>query len=145
MYDGLMWERLKRWAGELRNDGLTLWFCCRHPGMPLLPKIFALLVVSYFLSPIDLIPDFIPVLGYLDELILLPASIYLILKMVPEPVLIECRAEAQAWIAQHKPTPRSVIAAVVIMVLWMVLFWALWKFWGDDVIKAFSAAFAGWL
>jgi len=47
-----MWERLKRWARELEDDGLTLWFCCRHPGMPLLPKLFALLVVGYFLSPI---------------------------------------------------------------------------------------------
>jgi uncharacterized membrane protein YkvA (DUF1232 family) len=140
MYDGLMWDRLKRWARELENDGLTLWFCCRHPGMPMLPKIFALLVVSYFLSPIDLIPDFIPVLGYLDELILLPISIYFILKMVPEPVLIECRAEAQVWIAQHKPTPRSIIAAVVIVLLWMAFFWALWKYWGDYVIKWLGAA-----
>jgi uncharacterized membrane protein YkvA (DUF1232 family) len=108
--------------------------------MPMLPKIFALLVVSYFLSPIDLIPDFIPVLGYLDELILLPVSIYFILKMVPEPVVIECRAEAQVWIAQHKPTPRSIIAAVVIVLLWIAFFWALWKYWGDYVMKMLSAA-----
>jgi len=134
-----MWERIKRWALELEDEGLTLWFCCRHPGMPLLPKILALLVVAYFLSPIDLIPDFIPVLGYLDELILLPVSIYLILKLVPEPVLIECRAKAQDWIAQHKPTPRSIIGAVVIMLLWMAFFGVLWKYWGDDVIKWFSA------
>jgi len=130
-----MWKRLKRWARELENDGLTLWFCCRHPGMPLLPKILALLIVSYFLSPIDLIPDFIPVLGYLDELILLPISIYIILKMVPEPVLIECRAAAKDWIAQHKPTPRSITAAVVIVLLWMAFFWVLWKSWGNYVIK----------
>ena len=78
-----MWQRLKLWARALKNDGMTLWFCCRHPQMPLLLKICALLVVGYFLSPIDLIPDFIPVLGYLDELILLPGCIYLILRMVP--------------------------------------------------------------
>lgn len=135
-----MWQRLKRWARELEGEGLTLWFCCRHPGMPLVPRLLALLVVGYFLSPIDLIPDFIPVLGYLDELILVPAGIYVILKMVPEPVLIECRAEAGAWIAQHKPTPRSLVAAVVIMLLWMAFFWLLWKYWGVRVIEWFSAA-----
>jgi uncharacterized membrane protein YkvA (DUF1232 family) len=135
-----MWENLKRWARAMESDGLTLWFCCRHPGMPLLPKILALLVVGYFLSPIDLIPDFIPVLGYLDELILLPISIYFILKLIPQPVLIECRVEAELWIAQHKPTPRSIAAAVVIMLLWMVFFWAAWKYWGDNVIRWFSAA-----
>jgi uncharacterized membrane protein YkvA (DUF1232 family) len=134
-----MWERLKRWARALESDGLTLWFCCRHPDMPLLPRLLALLVVGYFLSPIDLIPDFIPVLGYLDELILLPVCIYLILKLIPEPVLIECRAHAEVWIAQHKPTPKSIIAAVVIMLLWMAFFSALWKYWGDDVIKWFGA------
>ena len=135
-----MWERLKRWARKLKKDGLTLWFCCRHRNMPLLPKLLALLVVGYFLSPIDLIPDFIPVLGYLDDLILLPIAIYFILKLVPRPVLTECRAIAEDWIAQKKPLPKSKTAAVVIVVLWMVLLWALWKYWGDDVIKWFSAA-----
>jgi len=135
-----MWERPRRWARELVSDGLTLWFCCRHPGMPLLPKILALLVVSYFLSPIDLIPDFIPVLGYLDELILLPICIHIILKMVPDPVRIECRADAKNWIAQNKPTPRSITAAVVIVLLWMAFFWVLWKYWGDYVIKWLSTA-----
>ena len=134
-----MWERLKRWARALENDGLTLWFCCRHPRMPRLPKILALLVVGYFLSPIDLIPDFIPVLGYLDDLILLPVCIYFILKLIPEPILIECRAQAEVWIAEHKPTPKSITAAVVIMLLWMALCWALWKYWGADVMKWFGA------
>jgi uncharacterized membrane protein YkvA (DUF1232 family) len=103
--------------------------------MPPLPKILALLVVGYFLSPIDLIPDFIPVLGYLDELLLLPLCIYLILKLIPEPVLTECRAKAQAWSATNEPTPASITAAVVIILLWMVFFSALWKYWGDDVIE----------
>jgi uncharacterized membrane protein YkvA (DUF1232 family) len=134
-----MWERLKRWARALENDGLTLWFCCRHPDMPLVPKLLALLVVGYFLSPIDLIPDFIPVLGYLDELILLPVSIYFILKLVPAPVLIHCRGEAEVWIGQHKPTPKSVIAAVVIMVLWMAFFAVLWSYWGEHVMSWLKA------
>lgn len=135
-----MWERLKRWARELESEGFTLWFCCRHPGMPLLPKLLALLVVAYFLSPIDLIPDFIPVLGYFDELILLPVSIYFILKLVPGPVLKECRAAADGWIAEHRPTPKSFTAAVVIMLLWLTFFWTLWTYWGDSVIKWVGAA-----
>jgi len=135
-----MWDRLKRWAKVLENDGLTLWFCCRHPGMPWLPKILAFMVVAYFLSPIDLIPDFIPVLGYLDELILLPISIYFILKLVPERVLAECRPKAEAWVAAHQPTPRSIFGAVLIMCLWMAFFWLVWKYCGDWLMKLVGAA-----
>lgn len=129
-----MQDRLRRWAEELKTEGMTLWFCCRHKDMPWLPRILALLVVGYFLSPIDLIPDFIPVLGYLDDLILLPLGIYLILKLVPGPVLTECRGQAAAWIAGHHATPRSMVAALVIMLLWILLFAALWKYYGDSVL-----------
>jgi uncharacterized membrane protein YkvA (DUF1232 family) len=135
-----MWEQLKRWAVELENEGMTLWFCCRHPGMPWLPKIFALLVVGYFLSPIDLIPDFIPVIGYFDDLILVPIGIYLTLKLVPQYVIEECRVKARDWIAVQRPQPKSIIAAVVIMVLWMLFFGMLWNYFGDSVMKLLSAA-----
>ena len=135
-----MFARLKRWAKVLEDDGLTLWFCCKHPGMPLLPKVLAVLVVAYFLSPIDLIPDFIPVLGYLDDLILVPVGIYIVLKMVPDPVLADCRVQAAQWMAAHHPTPKSIAAAVIIMLLWMVFFGALWKFFGEDIIHRLSAA-----
>jgi uncharacterized membrane protein YkvA (DUF1232 family) len=130
-----MWRRLKRWAKAIENEGLTLWFACRHPGMPLLPRILALLVVAYFMSPIDLIPDFIPVLGYLDELILLPVSIYLILKLVPAPVLAECRPKAEAWVAAHQPTPRNLFGALLVMCLWMAFFGLIWKYFGDRLMK----------
>ncbi len=135
-----MWQRVKSWARTLKSDGMTLWFCCRHPQMPWLPKIFALLVVGYFLSPIDLIPDFIPVLGYLDELILLPGCIYLILRMVPPAVLTEARAQATQWIATHQPRPRSIVAAIVIMLLWMIFFGWLWQRYGAQLQAYFSAS-----
>jgi uncharacterized membrane protein YkvA (DUF1232 family) len=135
-----MWATLKRWARGLENEGMTLWFCCRHPDMPWLLKLFALLVVGYFLSPIDLIPDFIPILGYLDELILLPIGIYIILKLTPAPVLAECRAKAAAWVAEHRPTPKSIVAAVVIMLLWMLFIGILWHYFGDSVLKLLQAA-----
>ncbi|MDP1717929.1 MAG: DUF1232 domain-containing protein [Burkholderiales bacterium] len=118
---------------------MTLWFCCRHQDMPWLPRILALIVVGYFLSPIDLIPDFIPVLGYLDDLLLLPLAIYLILKLVPAPVLAESRAKAAAWIAGHHATPKSIVAAAVIMLLWMLLFAALWNYYGDSVMEFIGA------
>ena len=135
-----MWQRIKSWARTLKNDGMTLWFCCRHPQLPWLPKMFALLVVGYFLSPIDLIPDFIPVLGYLDELILLPGCIYLILRMVPPAVLTEARAQATQWIATHQPKPRSIVAAIVIMLLWMIFFGWLWQRYGAQLQAYFSAS-----
>lgn len=135
-----MWQRIKSWARTLKSDGMTLWFCCRHPQMPWLPKIFALLVVGYFLSPIDLIPDFIPVLGYLDELILLPGCIYLILRMAPPAVLTEARAQATQWIATHQPRPRSIVAAIVIMLLWLIFFGWLWQRYGAQLQAYFSAS-----
>ena len=135
-----MWEHLKRWARELKNEGMTLWFCCRHPDMPWLPKILAIMVVGYFLSPIDLIPDFIPVIGYLDDLILVPIGIYLTLKLVPQDVIEESRAKARDWIAAHRPKPKSIIAAGVIMVLWTLFFAALWQYFGADVMKLLGAA-----
>lgn len=134
-----MWQKLEHWARALKNDGLTLWFCCKHPGMPLLPKIFALLVVGYFLSPIDLIPDFIPVLGYVDDLILLPVCVYLILRMVPPPVLADCRQQAATWIESRQPKPRSIVAAIVITLLWLLFFAWLWTRYGAQVLQHFGA------
>ena len=129
-----MWELLKRWARQLESEGMTLWFCCRHPRMPWVPKFFALLVVGYFLSPIDLIPDFIPVIGYLDDLLLVPIGIYLTLKLVPQHVIEECRVKARDWIAAQRPKPKNIIAAVVIMVLWMLFLAVLWHFYGASVM-----------
>ena len=88
-----MLARLKRWAAELRAQVVTLWFCRRHPDTPLSAKILAAVVVAYAFSPIDLIPDFIPVLGYLDDLILVPLGIYLTLWLIPPPVLAQARRE----------------------------------------------------
>ena len=135
-----MWAQLKRWARELKNEGMTLWFCCRHPDMPWLPKILAFVVVGYFLSPIDLIPDFIPVIGYLDDLILVPIGIYLTLKLVPQHVIDECRVKARVWIAAQRPNPKSTIAAVVIMILWTLFFSVLWQYFGADVMGLIGAA-----
>ena len=87
-----MW---KEKVALLKREIHALYLACRHPDTPWYAKLCALLVVGYALSPIDLIPDFIPVLGYLDDLLLLPLGIALVLRMIPEPVLNECRAQAK--------------------------------------------------
>lgn len=119
--------RLRQWAARVRRDVLALWFACRHPGTPLVAKVLALSIVAYALSPIDLIPDFVPVLGYLDELILLPGALYLVIKLVPPDVLAQCRAQAAAWDAAGKLRPTSYTAAAVIVLTWLALAWLLWR------------------
>lgn len=116
-----MWQRLQRWAQALRRDVLTLWFAARHPGTPLAAKLFALGLAAYALSPIDLIPDFIPVLGYLDEALLLPVGILICLKMLPAPVLAECREHAARWIAERHGKPRSWLGAALVVTVWIAL------------------------
>ncbi|MCW5623068.1 MAG: DUF1232 domain-containing protein [Burkholderiales bacterium] len=122
-----MLERLRAWARTLLREVFALWFACRDPRTPRAAKLLAMLIVAYALSPIDLIPDFIPLLGYLDELILLPAAIYLVLKLMPAHVLEEARRHAAERLAQQRPMPRSYVAAAVIVVLWLLLLWTLWR------------------
>ena len=127
-------RRLKAWAQQLKNDVLALWFCARHPRTPILAKMLTAALVAYAFSPIDLIPDFIPVLGYLDELILLPAGIWLVLKLVPQDVLAECRDQAERWLEARNSQPRSYLAAVFIVVLWLAALifvsWLAWRWAG---------------
>ena len=92
-----------------------MYLACRDPRTPWYAKVFAGGVVAYALSPIDLIPDFIPVLGYLDDLILVPLGIAIAVKMIPAAVLVDCRIRAQA--ASERPTNRK--AAAVIVALWL--------------------------
>ena len=87
-------ERWRQQARKLKLETYALYLAYRDPRVPWYAKVFTLLVVAYALSPIDLIPDFIPVLGYLDDLLLVPLSIYIALKMIPGRVMQECREKA---------------------------------------------------
>lgn len=118
---------LRDWAAALKRDVLALWFCYRDPRTPLLAKVLAMLVVAYALSPIDLIPDFIPVIGYLDDLILLPVAIFIALKLIPSDVLAESRQKATTWFAERKAKPKSYVAAAVIVLIWLGLAWVAWR------------------
>lgn len=121
-----MLSRLKTWAAALKREGLALWFACRDPRTPWYARGLAMVIVAYALSPIDLIPDFIPVLGFLDELILLPGAIWLVVRLLPPQVLLDSRARAQAWLEARRPQPRNWVAAGVIVALWLLLGWFLW-------------------
>ena len=128
-----MLEGLQRWAGELKAQVVTLWFCRRDPRTPLSAKIMAAAVVAYAFSPIDLIPDFIPVLGYLDDLLLIPLGVYLTIRLIPAPVLADARREADAWLAQRRSRPKSYWAAAVVLIIWVaVAYWA-WTVVRDQV------------
>lgn len=109
-----MFARLKGWARAVKRDVHALWLAARDPRTPWYAKAVAIAVAAYALSPIDLIPDFVPVLGYLDDAILLPLGILLAIRLVPAEVLLECRARAEA--AAARPVSRG--GAVVIVVLW---------------------------
>jgi uncharacterized membrane protein YkvA (DUF1232 family) len=113
--------RLKEWAERLVGEAVALWFCARHPGTPLIAKVLAAAVAAYAFSPIDLIPDFIPVLGLLDDLVLVPLGVWLVLKMVPPEVIAECRRQAIQWLAEKAPRPRSYVAAVIVVVAWLAV------------------------
>ena len=113
----------------LKAQLLTLWFCRSDPGTPWYAKALAALVVAYAFSPIDLIPDFIPVLGYLDDLIIVPLGIYLALRLIPQPVLVEARRRADAWIAAQQGRPRNYVAAAVFIAIWLALAYWLWTLW----------------
>jgi uncharacterized membrane protein YkvA (DUF1232 family) len=106
-------SRLRAWATRLRTDVLALYLAARDPRVPVAPKLLAAAVAAYALSPIDLIPDFIPVLGALDDLIIVPLGIALAVRLIPPEILHECRLRAASLPARH-----SRAAAVAIVAVW---------------------------
>ena len=118
--------KLNDWAKRIKRDGLTLWFAGKHPATPWYAKALGLFVVAYALSPIDLIPDFIPVLGYVDDVLLLPALIWLAIRLLPTEVVADCRKQADAWMETQGAKPSSRAGATVIVLLWIAAGVALW-------------------
>lgn len=117
-------DRLKDWARTIKRDVHALHLASRDPRVPWCAKAAAVAVAGYALSPIDLIPDFIPVLGYLDDFVILPLGILLVIRMIPPDIMAEHRELASA--SQDRPVTRR--AAVVIALIW-----------------ALSIALTGWL
>ena len=106
-----------------------LWFACRDPRTPRLPKIICMLAVAYALSPVDLIPDFIPVLGYLDDAILLPAMIWLAVKLLPVEVVSDCRAQAAEWMQHNERKPVNRWGLVFVLSVWILALLMLAWWW----------------
>jgi uncharacterized membrane protein YkvA (DUF1232 family) len=124
-------DRLRCWARKLKRKTMVLWFCYQHPQTPWLPKWISVFVVAYALSPIDLIPDFIPVLGYVDDVIILPLGILLALRLMPTAVLQECQLKAAEWEASDLKRPVNKLAALLIVLTWAIAAIGVWLAWAD--------------
>jgi uncharacterized membrane protein YkvA (DUF1232 family) len=114
-----MLKKLKSWAKNLKRQIFILYYACKDDRVPWYAKVFIACVVAYAFSPIDLIPDFIPILGYLDEIILLPIGIMLALKMIPKDVLSDCEVKAEDLVRNGKP--KNWVAGSIIVFIWGVI------------------------
>ena len=122
-----MLERAKQWARLIKRDVIALWIAARDPRVPWYAKALAIAVAAYALSPIDLIPDFVPVLGYLDDLVIVPLGILLVVALIPAALMAEFRERAATLAGK----PRSTAAAVIIILIWIAAAaltgWWLWR------------------
>jgi uncharacterized membrane protein YkvA (DUF1232 family) len=112
-------DNWKRRSQRLKAEVYALYLAYRDPRVPWYAKVLAACVVGYAISPIDLIPDFIPGLGYLDDLVLIPLGVALTLRLIPSGVMVECRERARTELADGKPVSRA--AAAVIVAIWLGL------------------------
>lgn len=115
--------KFTHWARNLKRDIVAIWIAARDPRTPILAKIIAGATAAYAFSPIDLIPDFIPVLGYVDDIIIVPLGIWLALRLIPEPLMTEFRKTAS--IRPDRPT--SIVAAIAIILVWLACGVLIWR------------------
>jgi len=124
----LIVTKLKNWANEIKRDVMVLYLAARDERVPWYAKALAAFIAAYALSPIDLIPDFIPVIGYLDDLIIIPLGIALVIRMIPKNVMEDLRKKVDKVFIER---PRSIIAAAFIICIWLACIalvgWMLWK------------------
>lgn len=119
-------DDLRRWARRVKRDGVTLWFAYRNPGTPMATKVLCMFVVAYALSPIDLVPDFIPVLGYVDDVLLLPGLIWLAIRLIPVEVLTTCRIQAEKWLEERRTKPTSYWGVALVVCVWVAVAYSVW-------------------
>jgi len=120
-------KRLILWARWLKRDVMTLWFAFKHVGAPWYTRLLTVLLAIYVVSPVDLMPDFIPLVGYLDDMVIVPAGVWVLLRLIPGPVLIDCQEQADKRIVEQEAAPRSIGSVVIVVALWIVLIWAIYK------------------
>ncbi len=127
-----MLSELINWARRIKRDGVMLWFACRDPRTPRWLKVLAFFVVAYALSPIDLVPDFIPVLGFVDDVLLLPVLIWFIVRQLPEQIVQDCRQQADDWMHERQAKPVSRSGLVLVLMVWAAVAWGLWRCFTPD-------------
>ena len=110
-------DTAKQWAHRIKRDVITVYYAARDPDTPWEIRALAIMVAAYALSPIDLIPDFIPILGYLDDLLIVPLGLWVVIRLLPPHVLTAARAKAELMLDR----PQSKAAAVVIVCIWLLL------------------------
>jgi uncharacterized membrane protein YkvA (DUF1232 family) len=116
----ILFSKISSWAKALKLDVLALWFALKNPTMPFWAKVVCFIAVAYALSPVDLIPDFIPVLGYLDDLIIVPALVWLALKLIPAEVMNQSREQAVEWINSNQSKPKSYLGLFIVVAIWLI-------------------------
>jgi uncharacterized membrane protein YkvA (DUF1232 family) len=116
-FDDGLFERLRRWARNIKKDVIALYLCAKDRRVPWYAKAIAALVAAYALSPIDLIPDFVPVIGYLDDVIIVPLGIVLAVRLIPPEILFEHRKAAASWQRDH---PASWAGAFLVIAIWLL-------------------------
>jgi uncharacterized membrane protein YkvA (DUF1232 family) len=121
-------------SNHLKSEIIALYLAYKHPRTPWYAKVLAGLIIGYALSPIDLIPDFIPVVGYLDDLIIVPLGIALLIKIIPRDILEESRAKAQSDILNKKP--KNWVAAIIIVLIWLLAIYLAFSLIWPLVFKA---------
>lgn len=126
-----LFDRFRRVARRLKGQALVVYFVARDPRTPWYARALAFAVVAYAFSPFDLIPDFVPVLGYLDDVVIVPLGVALVLRLVPREVLASARAKAELQVAR----PLSRAGAAFVILVWLaaaaVILWLVWRAYGD--------------
>lgn len=125
-----MFEKAKKWARSIKADVVTLYIAAKDPRTPLSAKLISVAVVAYALSPIDLIPDFVPIIGYLDDLIIVPLGILLAIRLIPAPLMLEFRSLA----SEYERLPKNQTAAIAVICIWIfaaiaIGWWVYYRLW----------------
>lgn len=118
-------EKLKNWARQIKRDTVAVYFAARDPRSPMLARCVAFAVAAYALSPIDLIPDFIPVIGYVDDLLIVPLGLVLVMRLLPPDVLSDSREKANALLAR----PKSYFTAILFVGIWLLCAVGIFYWW----------------
>jgi uncharacterized membrane protein YkvA (DUF1232 family) len=123
--------KLKSWAKPLKMNVLMIWFATKNPQTPWLPKAICIFIVAYALSPIDLIPDFIPILGYVDDFVLLPILIWAAIRLIPNSINLESRVKADEWLRQNQSKPKSYLGVLIVVIIWLLMLWCSYQLFQD--------------